>query len=63
MYVYSMEHRAVRLLNRRYDEYGYKYLEIGINVVLRVVKIALGDHREHELLLSLETWKSLYEQR
>ncbi|EGI63833.1 hypothetical protein G5I_07748 [Acromyrmex echinatior] len=27
------------------------------------VEIALRDHRGHELLLSLETWKGLYEQR
>jgi len=27
------------------------------------VEIALGDHRGHELSLSLETWKGLYEQQ
>ncbi|KAL6268165.1 hypothetical protein P5V15_001262 [Pogonomyrmex californicus] len=45
-----VERRAVRLLSRRYTltATGYKYLEIGINV---------------ELILSLETWKGLYEQR
>jgi len=61
-----MEHRAVCLLSRRYDltATGYKYLEIGINVgPPSYVEIALGDHRGHELLLSLETWKSLYEQQ
>ena len=60
-----MEHRAVRLLNRRYDltVTGYKYLEIGINVgPPSYVEIALGD-RGHELSLSLETWKVLYEQQ
>ena len=65
-YVHSMEHRAVRLLSRRYDltTTGYKYLEIGINVGLpSYVEIALGDHRGHELSLSLETWKGLYEQQ
>ena len=56
----------VRLLSRRYDltNTGYKFLEIGINVgPPNYVKVALGDHRGHELSLSLETWKSLYEQR
>jgi len=43
---------------------GYKYLEIGINVgPPSCVEIALGDHRKHELSLSLETWKGLYEQQ
>ncbi|KYN29367.1 hypothetical protein ALC57_01190 [Trachymyrmex cornetzi] len=63
---YCMERRAVRLLSRRYDltSTGYKYLEIGINVgPPSYVEIALGDHRGHELSLSLETWKGLYEQR
>ncbi|KAL6254304.1 hypothetical protein P5V15_014350 [Pogonomyrmex californicus] len=42
----------------------YKYLEIGINVgPSSYVEIALGDHRGQELILSLETWKGLYEQR
>ncbi|KYM75644.1 hypothetical protein ALC53_13707 [Atta colombica] len=59
-----MEHRAVRLLSRRYDLTGYKYLEIGINTGLpSYMEIALRDHRGHELSLSLETWKGLYEQR
>ena len=56
----------MRLLGRRYDltTTGYKFLEIGINVgPPSYVEIALGDHRGHELLLSLETWKSFYEQR
>ncbi|XP_018347220.1 PREDICTED: uncharacterized protein K02A2.6-like [Trachymyrmex septentrionalis] len=60
------EHRAMRLLSRRYDltNMGYKFLEIGINVgPSSYVEIALGDHRGHELSLSLETWKNLYEQR
>ncbi|KYN21988.1 hypothetical protein ALC57_05623, partial [Trachymyrmex cornetzi] len=63
---WCMERRAVRLLSRRYDltSTGYKYLEIGINVgPPSYVEIALGDHRGHELSLSLETWKGLYEQR
>ena len=66
MYVHSTEHRAVRLLSRRYDltNTGYKFLEIGINVgPPSYVEIVLGDHCGHELSLSLETWKSLYEQR
>ena len=65
MYVHSMEHRKVYLLSRRYDlTTSYKFLEIGINVGSpSYVEIALGDHRRHELLLSLETWKGLYEQR
>jgi len=56
----------VRLLSRRYNltATGYKYLEIGINVgPPSYVEIALGDHRGHELSLSLETWKGLYEQQ
>ncbi|KAL6253708.1 hypothetical protein P5V15_015523 [Pogonomyrmex californicus] len=40
---------------------GYKFLEIGINVSPpSYVEIALEDHREQELILSLETWKGLY---
>ncbi|KYM76888.1 hypothetical protein ALC53_12777 [Atta colombica] len=61
-----MEHRAVRLLSRRYDltVTDYKYLEIGINVgPPSYVEIALRNHRGHELSLSLETWKGLYEQQ
>jgi len=51
-----MEHRAVCLLNRRYDlaATGYKYLKIGINLGPSYVEIALEDHRGHELSLSLE---------
>ena len=66
MYVRSPQHRAMRLLSRRYDltNTGYKFLEIGINVgPPSYVEIVLGDHRGHELSLSLETWKSLYDQR
>ena len=65
MYVCSPQHRAMRLLNRRYlTNTGYKFLEIGINVgPPSYVEIVLGDHRGHELSLSLETWKSLYDQR
>ena len=58
MYVHSMEHRKVRLLGRRYDltTTSYKFLEIEINVgPPSYMEIALGDHREHKLLLSLET--------
>ncbi|EZA50291.1 hypothetical protein X777_11302, partial [Ooceraea biroi] len=59
--------RAVRILGRRYAPLmvtGYKYLEIGINVSPpSYVEIAIGDHRGNELILSLETWKGLYEQR
>jgi len=63
-YVHSMEHRAVRLLSRHdLTVTGYKYLEIGINVgPPSYMEISLGDHRGHELSLSLETWKGLYEQ-
>lgn len=64
------EKRAVnwtqRILSRRYalTATGYKYLEIGINVgPPSYVEIAVGDHRGNELILSLETWKGLYEQR
>ncbi|XP_024872190.1 uncharacterized protein LOC112454827 [Temnothorax curvispinosus] len=62
----SLERRAVRILSRRYalTATGYKFLEIGINVgPPSYVKIAVGDHRGKKLLLSLETWKALYEQR
>ncbi|KAL6252066.1 hypothetical protein P5V15_015048 [Pogonomyrmex californicus] len=61
-----VERRAVRVLSRRYTltATGYKFLEIGINVgPPSYVEIALGDHRGQELILSLETWKGLYEQR
>ncbi|EGI62903.1 hypothetical protein G5I_08748 [Acromyrmex echinatior] len=60
------EYRAVRLLSRRYDltNTGYKFLEIRIDIgPPSYVEIVLGDHRGHELSLSLETWKSLYQQR
>ncbi|XP_025074847.1 uncharacterized protein LOC112552846 [Pogonomyrmex barbatus] len=62
----SVERRAVRVLSRRYTltATGYKFLEIGINIgPPSYVEIALGDHRGQELILSLETWKGLYEQR
>ncbi|XP_026823783.1 aspartic and glutamic acid-rich protein-like [Ooceraea biroi] len=58
--------RVVRILNSRYalTATGYKYLDIGINVgPPSYVEIAIGDHRGNELILSLETWKELYEQR
>ncbi|EZA50692.1 hypothetical protein X777_11116 [Ooceraea biroi] len=58
--------RAVRILNSRYalTATGYKYLVIGINVgPPSYVEIEIGDHRGNELILSLETWKELYEQR
>ena len=61
-----MEHRSVRLLSRRYNlkATSYRYLQIGISIgPPSYVKIALGNHRGHELALSLETWKGLYEQR
>ncbi|EGI60448.1 hypothetical protein G5I_11346 [Acromyrmex echinatior] len=66
IYNWCTKHRAVRLLSRRYDlrNTSYKFLEIGINVgPPSYVEVALGDHRGHELSLSLKTWKSLYEQR
>ncbi|EZA52004.1 hypothetical protein X777_09438 [Ooceraea biroi] len=58
--------RAVHILGRRYalTATGYKYLDIGINVGSpSYVEIAIGDHRGNELILSLETWKGLYEQQ
>ncbi|KAL6254748.1 hypothetical protein P5V15_014074 [Pogonomyrmex californicus] len=61
-----VERRAVRLLSKCYTltATGYKFLEIGINVgPPSYMEIALGDHRGQELILSLETWKGLYEQR
>lgn len=61
-----MERRAVRILGRRYalTATEFKFLEIGINVgPPSYVEIAIGDHRGKELILSLETWKGLYEQR
>ncbi|XP_077278758.1 uncharacterized protein LOC143906494 [Temnothorax americanus] len=63
----SLDRRAVRILSRRYalTAMEYKFLEIGINVgPPSYVEIAVGDPRRgKELLLSLETWKALYEQR
>ncbi|XP_071637759.1 uncharacterized protein [Temnothorax longispinosus] len=63
----SLDRRAVRILSRRYalTATEYKFLEIGINVgPPSYVEIAIGDPRRgKELLLSLETWKALYEQR
>jgi hypothetical protein len=42
----------------------FKFLEIGIRVdPPSYVEIAIGDHRGKQLILSLETWKGLYEQR
>ncbi|KAL6264271.1 hypothetical protein P5V15_004362 [Pogonomyrmex californicus] len=61
----SVERLAVRLLSRRYTltTTGYKFLEIGINVnPPSYMDIAVGD-RGQKLILSLETWKGLYEQR
>ncbi|KYN23491.1 hypothetical protein ALC57_04089, partial [Trachymyrmex cornetzi] len=53
---------AVRILGRKYalTRTGYKFLEIGPP---SYVEIALGDNRGNELILSIETWKGLYEQR
>lgn len=62
----SSEHRAVRILGRRYalTATEFKFLEIGINVgPPSYVEIAIRDHRGKELILSLETWKGLCEQR
>ncbi|KYN14453.1 hypothetical protein ALC57_13340, partial [Trachymyrmex cornetzi] len=58
-------HRAGRILGRKYalTRTGYKFLEIGINVgPPSYVEIAIGDNRGNELILSIETWKGLYEQ-
>ncbi|XP_077280697.1 uncharacterized protein LOC143907686 [Temnothorax americanus] len=67
VYSISLDRRAVRILSRRYalTAMEYKFLEIGINVgPPSYVEIAVGDPRQgKELLLSLETWKALYEQR
>ncbi|KYN14006.1 hypothetical protein ALC57_13788, partial [Trachymyrmex cornetzi] len=57
---------AVHILGRKYafTRTGYKFLEIGINVdPPSYVEIAIGDNRGNELILSIETWKELYEQR
>ncbi|XP_039312718.1 uncharacterized protein LOC120359405 [Solenopsis invicta] len=62
----STERRTARLLSRRYalTATSYKYLEIGINVgPPSYVEIAIGDHQGREFILSVETWKGLYEQR
>ena len=61
-------HRAVRILGKKYalTRTGYKFLEIGINIGPHgssYVEIAIGDNRGNELILSIETWKELYEQR
>lgn len=68
LFLYSTlsKRHAVRLLGRRYalTATGYKYLEIGINVgPPSFVEIAIGDNRGNELVMSLETWKGLYEKR
>ncbi|XP_072758656.1 uncharacterized protein [Anoplolepis gracilipes] len=58
--------RAIRILSRRYAliTTEFKFLEIGINVgTPSYVEIVIGDHQGKELVLSLETWKGLYEQR
>ncbi|KYN22246.1 hypothetical protein ALC57_05357, partial [Trachymyrmex cornetzi] len=57
---------AVRILGRKcaLTRTGYKFLEIGINVgPPSYVEIAIRDNRGNELILSIETWKGLYEQR
>ena len=42
----------------------YKFLEIGINVgPPSYIEIAIGDNRGNKLILSIETWKELHEQR
>ena len=61
-----MERRAIRILSRRYalTATEFKFLELGINVgPPSYVEIVIGDHRGKELILSLETWKGLYDQR
>ncbi|KMQ84799.1 hypothetical protein RF55_17101 [Lasius niger] len=62
----SLERRAVRILGRRYalTATEFKFLEIGINVgPPSYIEIIIGDHRGKQLILSMETWKGLYEQR
>ncbi|XP_070513011.1 uncharacterized protein [Cardiocondyla obscurior] len=62
--VTSTKQRTTRLLSRRYalTATSYKYLEIGVNVGSQnYVEIAIGDTRGHEIVLSLEAWKSLCE--
>jgi len=57
MYVHSRDHHAVRLLSRCYDvtDTGYKFLGIRINVgPSSYMEISLGEHRGHELSLSLK---------
>ncbi|XP_072762571.1 uncharacterized protein [Anoplolepis gracilipes] len=65
-YSISLKRRAIRILSRRYalTTTEFKFLEIGINVgTPSYVEIVIGDHQGKELVLSLETWKGLYEQR
>ncbi|EFN73454.1 hypothetical protein EAG_03208 [Camponotus floridanus] len=60
----SSERRAIRILGRPYalTATEFKFLEIDINVSPpNYVKIAIGDHRGKELILSLKTWKGLCE--
>ncbi|XP_072744126.1 uncharacterized protein [Anoplolepis gracilipes] len=62
----SLKRRAIRILSRRYalTTTEFKFLEIGINVgTPSYVEIVIGDQQGKELVLSLETWKGLYEQR
>ncbi|XP_072764635.1 uncharacterized protein [Anoplolepis gracilipes] len=62
----SLKRRAIRILSRQYalTTTEFKFLEIGINVgTPSYVEIVIGDHQGKELVLSLETWKGLYEQR
>ncbi|XP_072757719.1 uncharacterized protein [Anoplolepis gracilipes] len=62
----SLKRRAIRILSRRYalTTTEFNFLEIGINVgTPSYVEIVIGDHQGKELVLSLETWKGLYEQR
>ena len=61
-----MEHRgAFTEQTLRSDGYGLQIFEIVIKLESigppNYVEIALGDYRGHELSLSLETWKVLYE--
>ncbi|XP_029157070.1 uncharacterized protein LOC114929655 [Nylanderia fulva] len=61
----SLEPRAARIMARRYalTTTEFKFLEIGIRVdPPSYVEIAIRDHRGKQLILSLETWKGLYEQ-
>jgi len=65
MYVHSMEHRAVYWTDVMIWRLRITSIwKLESTLVHRVtVEIALGDHRGHELSLSLETWKGLYEQQ